>query len=109
MSSASAEAPHRDVFTQDLMRDAERDGLRNRRVGLQDVIDLLRSDFLAAPVDRLFDPAPEKEVAVLIEVARVSGMEPTKTERVGIGFRVILITGHDVVAADYHLADFTRF
>jgi hypothetical protein len=49
-------------------------------VFVEDILHLGRVDVLAAGDDHIVDPVDEKQVAVLVEVARIAGKEPAVTE-----------------------------
>src|SRR6185437_6759533 len=66
--------------------------------------DLVRGDLLAGPVDQLFQPADEGEVAVRAELADVAGAEPAVTERGGGRRRVVEVVVDDGRPADRYLA-----
>ena len=73
------------------------------RLGEQDVLDFPRVDLLAAPVDHVVGPAGQEQVAVLVEVAQVAGVEPALGVD-GTGRAVLRVFGDDAPAPDLHPA-----
>ena len=63
-----------------------------------------RRDLLPATIDELFDPADKRQVAVPIQHPLVAGAEPTASERLLIGFPIVLVTVDHVRAPDHDLA-----
>jgi hypothetical protein len=69
----------------------------------QDVLDLPRVDLLAASVDHVIGPAGQEQVAVVVEVAKVAGVEPA----LGVddaGRAVLRVLPDDAAAPDLHPA-----
>src|SRR5664280_1113715 len=96
-----------DLLAECLVGDRERDRLGDRRMANEYLVDLERGDLLSAPVDLLLQAAREKEVAVSVEDALVTGSEPTLGERGLVGARVVLVTVDDRRALDRDLAALT--
>jgi hypothetical protein len=55
--------------------------LRNRGMLEQSLVDLRRSDFLAAAIDDLARTTDQKEIAVFIEEPDIAGLEPLSRKR----------------------------
>ena len=70
----------------------------------QNFVDLARTDFLAAANDQLLDAAGECQVAIAVEEALIAGAEPAVGVRLGVGLRIVLVTGHHARALDDHFA-----
>ena len=76
-------------------------GLLDGSMIKQRLIDFGGRNFLAAAVDDLLQAAGDLEIAVLIHVALVAGVEPAMGEGGFIGLRVVLIAlGHVGPAGD---------
>jgi len=72
-------------------------------LGEQDVLDFPRVDLLAAPVDQVVGPAGQEQVAVLVEVAQVAGVEPAFGVD-GTRGAVLRVFPDDAPAPDLHPA-----
>ena len=70
----------------------------------QNVVHLARRNLLAAAIDDLLQSPCDGEVAVIVEHALVAGVEPAMGEGFGVGFRVVLISRRNVIAANDHFA-----
>src|ERR1700687_84926 len=88
----------RDLLPPRGMRHSEGDGLPDRRMALEHLVDLARRDLFAATVDELFDPADEAEVAGGVERAQVASSKPPGDERVRVGLGVVLVPVPPVAA-----------
>jgi hypothetical protein len=77
-------------------------------VAQERVVDLERRDLLPAPVDDLLQPAPQCEIALVVQRPLVAGAEPAVREGGIVRLRVRLVAREDVRAADGHLADLPR-
>ena len=71
------------------------------------LIDFLWGDFFPAAVDHLAYAAGEKPVAVVIEVAQISGLKPLACKCRGSRIWVAIIAGHDGCAPDDDLSALT--
>src|SRR5262245_8300857 len=69
-----------------------------------DVLDLLRDDGAAPGSDHLLEPADDVEIAAVVELADVAGMQPAAAECRAGGRLVAPIARRHVAAADQHLA-----
>src|SRR5688500_18549683 len=75
----------------------------------QDAFDLHAGDVLASPPHDVLLPVDEEEVAILVEVAHVTGMEPVSTQDLAGRFRVAEVAVESKRApAEHHLADLAR-
>ena len=79
--------------------------LAHRRVAHEDLLDLDRVDVLAAGDDHVLLAVDERDVAVVVDLAEVAGVEPAAAERVGRRRRQHPVAGEDVLAAHEQLAD----
>src|SRR5213075_2018504 len=59
----------------------------------KDFVDFPRADLLAAAIDELLEAASQQEVTVFIEKTLVARAKPTIRKRLGIGLRIVLVTG----------------
>src|SRR6266542_2505437 len=66
-----------------LIRRTDHGGLEDRGMAVQDGLDLLGIDVLAAADDHVLDPVDDPQVAVGVEDADVAGVQPAVAERVG--------------------------
>src|ERR1700730_1636293 len=96
------------VLTKLVVGHGERHDLQDRRMIHKSFVDLAGRDFFTIAIDDLFEAASQTNVAVGILDALVPSAEPTIHEGLGVRFRVILIAGRDVVAANDDLADLPR-
>ena len=80
-------------------------GLEHVRVLLQHILDLARVDVEATDEDHLFLPSADEEVAVVVELANVAGVQPAVVKRLGRGRRQVPVAAHQLWAARQHLAD----
>jgi hypothetical protein len=69
----------------------------------QEVLDFPRVDLLAAPVDHVVGPPGQEQVAVLVEVAQVAGVEPAAGTD-SAGRAVVRVLSDDAAAPDLHPA-----
>ncbi len=79
--------------------------LADGRVAHEDLLDLDRVDVLAAGDDHVLLAVDERDVAVLVDLAEVAGVEPAAAERLGRRLRQHPVPGEDVLAAHEQLAD----
>ena len=79
--------------------------LAHGRVADDDLLDLDRVDVLAAGDDHVLLAVDERDVAVLVDLAEVAGVEPAAAERVGRRPGQHPVAGEDVLAAHEQLAD----
>ncbi len=100
---AKRDERHR-FLAEDGVRASDDCGFQDRRMGVEDVLDLLRVDVLTTADDHVLDPVDEDEVAVGVEVADVAGVQPAILEGAGRLFGLVEVAAHDVGAADDHLA-----
>ena len=96
-----------DAFAVFLVGSSEADGFRDIWVFEQRGIDFKWRDFFSASVDKLFQPAGKRQVAVVIKHALVAGAEPSIYECIGVGFVVVVVAPHDVFTFDDDLAAVT--
>ena len=80
----------RHVLAQALIRDRERDRIRDGGMSAEDLVDFARRDFLAPAIDDLLDAPRDEQVAVAIEPSFVARPEPSVDERIAIRFRIVL-------------------
>ncbi len=79
-------------------------GVLDGRVGEQHCFDGLRGDLFAAAVDHLLRPPGEEQVSVGVEMAQITGAEPTVGERGGGSFRVVEVAACERRTVDADLA-----
>ena len=65
------------LLAEHVVRAADHGGLQHGGVAVEDVLDLLRIDVLAAPDDHVLDPVDQDQVAVVVEVSDVAGVQPS--------------------------------
>ena len=73
-------------------------------MGQQHVLDVARIDVEAAANDEVLDAVNDVEVAVVIEVADVAGVQPAVTHRRRGRLRTVPVAGHEHRSADADLA-----
>ena len=69
------------------MRHGKREGLRDVGMREKRVVDLSGRDLLTTPIDHLIAPPGDREVAVPVQNAEVSGPEPSCGERNFVGIQ----------------------
>jgi hypothetical protein len=74
-------------------------------VAEQDLLDLARVDVVAAADDQVLLAVDDEQVAVVVAVGEVAGVEPAALERLRGLLGLVVVALHDVVAADDDLAD----
>src|SRR6185312_1321571 len=79
-------------------------GLEHRGDGIEDVLDLLRVDVLPAPDDQVLDPVDQGQIAVVVEPADITGVQPAAAQDLRRLLRPAEVAAHDVRPADDHLA-----
>ena len=87
---------------------ADRGGERHRRMLLQRLLDHRRVDVVAAADDQVLGAAGQVEVAVLVQVAEVAGVEPAGLEPDVLVVLVAQVTREHVGSAHADHADFGR-
>src|SRR5690242_12803670 len=78
--------------------------LRNGRMLEQNLVDLRRSDLLAAAIDDLARTTDQKKVAVFIEKSDIAGPEPFSRKRCLRRARVAVVACQDALTTDDDLA-----
>src|ERR671933_2051153 len=91
-----------------LVRDADDRRLADRRVAVEDVLDLARPDLIARGVDLVLLAVDEVEPAVRVHEADVAGPERSAGERVLGLLGLLPVARHDHRAARDELADLAR-
>jgi hypothetical protein len=66
------------------VRDADHGGLGDRRVLVDDLLDLSGIDVVAAPDDQALLPVDDRVVAVLVTGGEVTGLEPAVDDGFGV-------------------------
>src|ERR1022692_2891465 len=94
-----------DLLAQLVMGDPDDSGLGDRRVLVQDLLDLARVDVVAAANDQLLLAVHDEEVAVLVHPGEVTRAEPAVRDRLGRRLGLPPVALHHVVPADRDLAD----
>src|SRR5580700_1844946 len=84
---------------------ADHGQLGHGRVRGQGVLHFGAVYVLAAGDNHVFLPVDDVQEAVLVRTDQVTGVEPAATQRLGGGFRVLPVSGHDLRAAVDDLAD----
>ena len=109
-SSGSSAAPgtrhhdRGDVLAEHLVRHADDGRFEDRRVLVQHLLDLARVDVVAAADDHLLLAIDEEQVAVLVEVAEITGGEPAlAVDRGRRRVRVVPVAADDRRSAELHL------
>ena len=87
------------------MRNAEHGRLANRRVLVEHLLDLARIDVVTAADDHVLLAVDDEEVAVLVDLAHVAGVQPAVADRLGGRVLALPVALHHVVAPDHDLAD----
>src|SRR6266849_49495 len=93
------------LFAANLVETADDGSGLDTRVLEQYVLDLARVDVLAAANDHVLLAVDEEVVAVLVDVADVSGVQPSAAKCLGSCLRIAEIAQHDVRAAEADLAE----
>src|SRR3954462_13629221 len=94
-----------DLLAHRLVGHADHRGLEHALVLVEDLLDLARVDVVAAADDQLLLAVDDEEVAVLVDLAHVAGVEPAVDDPL-VGFLgLVPVALHDVVALDGDLAD----
>ena len=75
---------------------------------LEHRFDLNQRYHLPADFHKPLDPADVPEIAILIEVAHISGVIPALANVQGGLFKIVVVAQHDVVAFDQDAAIFSR-
>lgn len=78
---------------------ADHGGLQDGRVADQDVLDLLGVDVLAATNDHVFRSPDECQIAVRVEMADVTGVQPAIDDDARRFLRTSEVAAHDVGAS----------
>ncbi len=87
------------------VRHADNLNVAHLLVGVDEVLDLLRVDILAAADNHIFDPPGDAVVAVAPPPREVAGVQPAvRVDGGGGGGRHFIITLHDVVAPRHELS-----
>src|SRR5262252_282565 len=79
-------------FAIDPVGDAEANGFSDRRVSEQRLVYLARRDLFTSAIDQLLDAADQRQVTVGVQVALVSGPEPSVCERIGVSLLIPLVS-----------------
>ena len=90
------------------VRLADDGGLCHGWVTEKDLLDLARIDVVAAADHQVLLAVDDEQIAVLVDISQVAGVEPATGERLGGLLRPPVIGLHHVVAADDDLADVLR-
>src|SRR5271165_6786273 len=90
------------------MRHADDRRQRDVRMGHQHFFQLTRVDIVPASQYHVFLPVDNEEVAILIDVCNIAGMEPSASHRFGGGLRAMVIPFHDAMAAHDDLTMLAR-
>src|SRR5258706_13645530 len=81
--------------------------LEHRGMAHQRFVDLARRDVLAALDDQLLQPAGDEVEAIDIAITEIARREPAiDGENLRGALRILVITGHDALAAKLDLASF---
>ena len=94
----------RDILAQGGVRDGKGYGLRHRFMIQEHFIDFLWGDFFPAAIDHLAYAAGQKQIAVIIKVADITGLEPIAGKRDLGCFRVAIVARRDACTPDDDLA-----
>ena len=98
---------HQNVLAVMPIGDAHSGGIEHSRVAQQRLVNLSGSYVLTALDDQLFDAARDKEKAVAVPMPQVTRSQPAiGGKSCAGGFRVLVIPGHDVGAANGDLSGF---
>ena len=92
------------LFAHDRVGTADHSGLGHARVRLEHRFDLAGRDVLATADDEVLLAVDQHEVAVVVEVADVTGPQPAVLQRGGGLGRLVQVTAHDVRTSRDHLA-----
>src|SRR6266702_3096120 len=92
-----------DLLAEALVRDADHGRLGHRRVGIDDLFDLARVYVEPAAEDHLLLAIDDEEIALLVDVPEVSGVEPAALESLGGRLWIPPVALHHVVASDHDL------
>ena len=95
-----------DGFTPVGMRNPEDHRGRDRWVVDDDLFHLARIDVVAAGDDDVLCPVEQVEVTLVVEEADIAGVQPTVSQGLGRGFRVVPIARHHYFAAGDDFTDF---
>ena len=94
-----------DLLAELVVRDTDHGSLGDRRVLIQDFLNLARIDVEPAADDHVLLPVDNVEVAILVDSAEVTGAEPAAGDRRSRRLRLTPVPLHDVVTGDHDLAD----
>src|SRR5256885_2174280 len=98
-----------DALPEIRMRSAEDGALRDARQRLQLRLDFPGIDIAAAADDEILDPPCDAHVAIAIDAAQISGLEPAVGGELGAGsIGVSPVTGKDVRSRDLECTDHIR-
>jgi hypothetical protein len=91
------------------MRHGENGGIDYIWMAQQRLFDLGRSDLLPSAIDDVFDPANDEEVRVLVQVAKVTGPEPSALKCGRGSGGIIVVPSGDGRATQRDLSAFTAW
>src|SRR5271166_2450057 len=86
-----------DLLAEFVMQDPDHGNLGDRRVLIQDLLDLARIDIEPAADDHVLLPVDNVEVAILVDSAEVTGAEPAAGNRRGRRLRLTPVPLHDEI------------
>src|SRR5215813_13438051 len=98
----------RDVLPEGAVGHGKGNGLRDRRVAHQRLIDFAGGDLLAAAVDDLLEAPANEDVTVVIDKPFISRAKPSFREHGVSKAWITFVTGHDARAANDDLTAFAR-
>ena len=91
------------VLTKQLVCHSKGNNLLNGRMIHQHIINFKRRNFFPAPVNNLFQPAGDFQIAIFIKIALITCPEPPVGKAGRICLRVIFIAWRDIIALNTNL------
>jgi len=93
------------LLTQLGVRDADDHGRGDRRVLVEDLLDLAGVDVVPASDDQVFSPVDDEVVTVLVDPCQIAGAEPAVRDGRPGRLGLVVVAQHHVVPLDSDLAD----
>src|SRR5262245_49452477 len=75
-------------------------------MAIQSVFDFSRGDIFTSGNDNVFAPVHNSQSLLRVQRGEVPRVEPAVTNGSTCGFRILVVAGHDHIAAHSNLADF---
>src|SRR3954471_13202435 len=95
-----------DLLTPVRMRSSDDGSLDQIGMTQQPLFDLARVDVAASRDDHVLRAVAQRQEAVFIDAAEITGVQPAAAQSLGAGLGVLPVALHDAIAARYDLAHF---